>query len=306
MRKRVIERFKGDSGKITLVEAIRSQRLVQGNEELARDLAAQAQLTEVNAGQVLIEQGASDNDIFFILAGRFEVVVNGRKIAERGFGEHVGEMAATVPSLPRSATIKACEEGVVAKLTANDLTSLGDKYPSIWRQISKTLADRLYQRNSFVRAPHEQLRVFVISSSEALSVAYAIQELFAHDPFNITLWTNGVFRASCYAVESLIAALDASDFAIAILQGDDVTEVRGERRPVPRDNVLFELGLFIGHLGRHRSFLLEPVQQDVKLPSDLSGISTLGYYPGAESELTRLLGPSCNKLRRIFNEMGPR
>ena len=247
-------------------------------------------LVETNAGQTVIEQGASDNDIYFLLAGRFEIVVNGRKIAERGPGEHVGEMAAAVPSLPRSATVRALETGVVARLSADALADLGAKYGFIWRQIARVLADRLYQRNSFVRPPHAELRIFIISSVEGLKIANAIQEYFAHDAFNLTLWTNGVFRASQYPVESLVHVLDGSDFAIAVLQPDDVTVTRGTSRAVPRDNVLFELGLFIGHLGRHRSFLLEPLCQDVQLPSDLSGICTLGYKPGPETELLRLLG----------------
>jgi predicted nucleotide-binding protein len=288
------------------LEGLKALRLVQGNDALVNDLIERIELQEVEAGETLIQQGASDNEIYLILAGRLEVVVNGRKIAERGPGEHVGEMAAAVPSLPRSATVRGVETGVVAKLSADALADLGTKYGFIWRQIARVLADRLYQRNSFIRPPHAELRVFIISSVEGLKIANAIQEYFAHDPFNTTLWTNGVFRASQYPVESLIHALDGSDFAVAILQPDDVTVSRGTSRPVPRDNVLFELGLFIGHLGRHRSFLLEPLYQDVQLPSDLSGICTLGYKPGPEAELVRLLGPSCNKLRRIFNELGPK
>lgn len=302
----LIERFRGPEKRSALLEALRALRLVQGNDDLANDLADRVELLELGPGETLIQQGASDNEIYLILAGRFEVVVNGRKIAERGPGEHVGEMAATVPSLPRSATVRAVEVGVVGKLPADALAETGNKHGFIWRQIARVLADRLYQRNSFIRPPHAELRVFIISSVEGLKIANAIQEYFAHDPFNITLWTNGVFRASQYPVESLIHALDGSDFAIAILQPDDVTVSRRTSRPVPRDNVLFELGLFIGHLGRHRSFLLEPLCQDVQLPSDLSGICTLGYKPGSEPELIRLLGPACNKLRRIFNEMGPK
>ena len=80
---------------------------------------------------------------------------------------------------------------------------------------------------------------------------------------------------------------------------------RGETKATPRDNVLFELGLFIGRLGRLRSILLEPAAANVKLPSDLSGITTIPYQPGAESDLLTLLAPACNQLRRLFKEVGP-
>ena len=49
-------------------------------------------------------------------------------------------------------------------------------------------------------------------------------------------------------MESLERELDQSDFAIAIAQPDDLTESRGEAKPTPRDNVIFELGFFMGRL----------------------------------------------------------
>jgi CRP/FNR family cyclic AMP-dependent transcriptional regulator len=298
----VIERF---SKPEVLADALLGQRSVRGHESLARELAACVRLRSIGEGQSLIEQGGDDNDIFFILAGRFEIDVNGRKIAARGPGDHVGEMAAILPSLRRSATVRALETGVVATLSATELMTLADRFPSMWRHFAGALAERLFQRNSLVTATHAEIKVFVISSAEALPVARAVQEIFVHDPFRVTLWTDGVFRASQYAVESLVQMLDVSDFAIAIAQADDFVQSRGETKATPRDNVLFELGLFIGRLGRLRTFLLEPRQTDVKLPSDLSGITTIPYESGTEAQLLALLGPPCNRLRRLFNEIGP-
>jgi CRP-like cAMP-binding protein len=62
--------------------------------------------------------GGDDNDLYFLLAGRYEIGVNGRIIAIRGPGEHVGEMAAILPSLRRSATVQSSESGAVAKLNS--------------------------------------------------------------------------------------------------------------------------------------------------------------------------------------------
>ena len=52
-----------------------------------------------------------------------------------------------------------------------------------------------------------------------------------------------------------------------------MTESRGKPWPVPRDNVIFELGLFMGRLGKERAILMEPRDEDVKLPSDLAGVT---------------------------------
>ena len=48
-------------------------------------------------------------------------------------------------------------------------------------------------------------------------------------------------------------ALDQFDFAVMILSPDDMTESRDQSYASPRDNVLFELGLFMGRLGRTAS-----------------------------------------------------
>ncbi|MBB2671542.1 UNVERIFIED_ORG: hypothetical protein GGE44_001093 [Rhizobium esperanzae] len=62
----------------------------------------------------------------------------------------------------------------------------------------------------------DKIRVFIISSVEGLPVACAIQDAFEHDPFTCTVWTDGVFRIANYTMESLEAAIDDSDFAIAV------------------------------------------------------------------------------------------
>lgn len=61
-------------------------------------------------------------------------------------------------------------------------------------------------------------------------------------------------------------------FAIVLLTGDDEGGVRGsgESRPRGRQNVVFELGFFIGALGRRRVVVL--YEDGVELPSDMSGV----------------------------------
>lgn len=145
-----------------------------------------------------------------------------------------------------------------------------------------------------------------MSSVEALPIAQVIQNHFAHDSFIVTVWTNGVFRVSNYNIESLEKVLDDSDFAVAIAQPDDLTTVRGKEKHTPRDNVVFELGMFIGRLGRRRTFLLEPRGEEVKLPTDLAGIQTLGYRYGHKNDLPSLLAPTCNEIRNAIQELGPR
>ncbi len=61
-------------------------------------------------------------------------------------------------------------------------------------------------------------------------------------------------------------------FAVILLTGDDDGGVRGsgERHPRARQNVVFELGFFIAALGRSKVAVL--YEEDVELPSDMSGV----------------------------------
>lgn len=300
----MIERFQGPRGREILVEALKSQKIVCGSIGLAEEIAAAGELIEIKQGTTIIDQGGEDNDIYLIVAGEFDIVVNGRTINRRFPNDHVGEMAAIQPTQRRSATVVASETSVVSKLTEPQLTDLGRKYPEIWRYIAKELARRLEQRNSLVTTIHEKVRLFIISSAEALEIARAIQNAFEYDPITVTVWTDGVFRASWYPIESLEKQVDQSDFAIAIAQPDDTTKTRGTDVATPRDNVIFELGLFIGRIGRLRSFLLEPRGEEVKLPTDLAGITTVPYKFDSK-DTAGAIAPACNRIRAIIKELGP-
>ena len=288
----MIERFSGTTGKQALSEQLSEQILVNGDQALVQDLAGAGRLQEFQRDSVIIEQGAHDSDVHFILAGRCRIVVNGRVLpVHRNAGTHVGEMAAIQPSQPRSATVIAEECTVTLCVPVADFITLASKYPSVWRLVAKELSRRLVQRNALVSSTHDKIRVFIMSSAESLSIARAIQNGLEYDPFLVTIWTDGVFRASSYPIESLEAQVDASDFAIAIAHGDDTTEVRGKTWPTPRDKVVFELGFFMGRLGRERAILVEPRGEEVMLPSDLAGLTTISYKwspqrnhrgPGAE------------------------
>lgn len=297
-------RFAGDSGLRVLIDTLKDQKMVGGNAELAEHIAKVGEVIEVTGKAAIITQGDGDNDVYLIVAGSFDIVVNGRVVAGRFPNDHVGEMAAIQHTQTRSATVVARENSVVVKLPEAELSRLGAKYPDIWRFFAKELARRLQQRNALVTAVSDQIRVFIISSAESLEIARTIQNAFDHDPFRVVVWTDGVFRASYYAIESLERALDQSDIAIAVAEPDDITESRGERRGTPRDNVIFELGFFMGRLGRHRSLLVEPRGEEIKLPSDLAGITTITYKYDAKN-LTASLATACNKLREIIKELGP-
>jgi len=303
---RMIDRFAGESGRASLIEVLVEQRLILGNEDLATRFVESGELVEIDQGSQFITQGHQDTDVYFIISGAVEVRVHDRVVAVRGPQDHIGEMSAVVPSASRAASVVATEPTLALKVASTTFKAAADSHPSVWRHVTKQLVERLIQRNRLVLPSHEAALVFVICSTEAIPVAREIQNQFQHDKFFVKIWTEGTFRASQYALDSLEDQLDQSDFAIAIVTPDDLVESRGEAQSAPRDNVIFELGMFVGRLGRNRSFLLEPRGDEIRLPSDLKGITTVGYSVKKGAELAVRLGPACNEMRTIFNELGPK
>lgn len=142
-------------------------------------------------------------------------------------------------------------------------------------------------------------RLFVGSSKESLSIAYAVQENLDNDA-EVTVWDQGVFDLSSYTLEQLLSELEEFDFGLFIFAPDDITKIRGKERKTVRDNVIFELGLFVGRLGRERCFVLIPKGElRPDLPSDLFGLNVAEFNPQRRNgRLKAALGPACNTIRQ--------
>ena len=141
-QKSTLKRFEGSEGRLHLIDALKSQPLVR-DEDLAVEVARLLKLEEIPAGTKLIEQGASDTDLFLILSGAFSVAINGRVVARMKAGGHVGEMAVVDPATPRSASVTATCDSVVARIAEPDFSTLADRFPRLWRRIAVELASRL-------------------------------------------------------------------------------------------------------------------------------------------------------------------
>jgi CRP-like cAMP-binding protein len=129
-----------------LVQALRAQKAVGQESAVALALARSVVLAEFQRGRTLIKQDASDNTLYFLLSGSVAVLVNGREIATRAAGEHVGEMALLDPGARRSATVVATEPTVTARITERSFSAVADRYPRLWRAIAAELGQRLRQR----------------------------------------------------------------------------------------------------------------------------------------------------------------
>lgn len=120
-------------------------------------------------------------------------------------------------------------------------------------------------------------KLFIGSSSEGMQIAKDLERSLS-GAVQVVRWDQDVFRPSSYVLPSLLTAAADVDFAVLVATPDDMTEKRGESKPVARDNIILEFGLFVGVLGLERTFLL--AAGDLDLPSDILGLTRLPFRHG--------------------------
>ena len=147
--------------------------------------------------------------------------------------------------------------------------------------------------------------MFVGSSREGLHVAEAIQQNL-DNVCEVIPWSQGVFGLGEAYLYSLLDAVEKYDFAVLVLTADDQTTARGSAEHSPRDNVIFELGLFLGGMGRARTFIVHDRSVPLKIPSDLAGIAKTSYVPPEKGTWKSALGSATAEISGRVRELGPR
>ena len=148
-------------------------------------------------------------------------------------------------------------------------------------------------------------KLFIGSSAEGSAVAHYLQDVLeGRKVCEVTVWDQGVFEPGSYALEKLLEVAGKNDFAVLIASPDDTTVSRGDTTPSARDNVILELGLFIGALGRDRAYLL--ATGDVKLPTDTFGLTRLKYQERADGNLQAAVSPAALQIKEQVAKHGSR
>jgi len=147
-------------------------------------------------------------------------------------------------------------------------------------------------------------RLFIGCSTESLNIADAINENLDHS-CEVTIWRNGTFKLSNNTIDSLTEKASSVDFAAFIFSPDDIATVRNAEEKVVRDNVIFELGLFIGTIGKQRCFIVKPRNVDLHFPTDLLGITTTDYEPKrSDGDVTSALTFACSLIKKEIEGLG--
>jgi len=147
-------------------------------------------------------------------------------------------------------------------------------------------------------------KLFIGSDAESLEVARAIQIELDYDA-EVTLWTQGILRLTKSTLGSLLSHLNIAEFGVFVFSPSDVVEIRGERQSAIRDNVLFELGLFMGRLGREKTFFILPRSaSNIRLPTDLLGI-TPATFDDERKDVQASVGAACSAIRIAIRQARP-
>jgi hypothetical protein len=129
--------------------------------------------------------------------------------------------------------------------------------------------------------------VFFGSATEGLKIAEKLTMALS-EVATCRLWKHGVFGLSQGTLESLIATTRGADFAVLLVTADDLATKKGKRTHVPRDNIVFEIGLFMGSIGRERTFIVCTKDSLAGLPSDLAGITAAPLSPRSPKEIEQV------------------
>ena len=296
----------GKAGERLATDLLLRQKLINGNKQLAESIFRAARLCEFQTGDIIVEEGSEETDIYFILTGNTAIEVHGRQVANRPAGQHIGEMALINSALPRSATARATEKTTCAVVSEPDFTKIATEHSELWRNLAIELSEKLRERGKFLAPPNETPDIFIGCSREMLPIAQQIQLALNGQPMLTTIWTDSFFRASKTTIESLLEGFNKFDFAILVLGKEDLVTSRSKTKPAPRDNVVFELGLAMGALSRERTFMVYEQGLDIKIPSDLLGVTPMTYRDGAANTLATRIAPVDTQIRLEVEEKGPK
>lgn len=130
-------------------------------------------------------------------------------------------------------------------------------------------------------------RVFLGSSAQQAKLLESLQRGL-EEVAQVEPWTTS-FSPGTITLDRLVELTRAVDFAVFVFAQDDWTTAgaappsAGEGQAAPRDNVVFEAGLFGGALGIRRTFILHA--SGARLPTDLLGLTCIRYHAnGGDAE----------------------
>ena len=145
--------------------------------------------------------------------------------------------------------------------------------------------------------------VFIGSSHSARRIAEEVKRHLVSKGLDVDIWDEGIFPASQVTIEALEDAPSTYDFSVLILTPHHEVTNNNKDAFLPSCNVVFELGLFMGSIGRKRTFTICDIKVLDSMFADLAGVTVAKFRFGHESE-KKDLDAACNTIQRAINSFG--
>jgi predicted nucleotide-binding protein len=150
--------------------------------------------------------------------------------------------------------------------------------------------------------PSAKPKIFIASSTPALPLAKKLKAKLEEGGekervADVVLWSDGAFGLGGVILNTLQEQAAQVDFAVVLFTADDAGLA-------PRDNCVFELGLFMGALGldSQRSLLLRT--KDSSLLSDLGGLVSAELPAANDAREDELIKRAVEQIKSSVKKMG--
>ncbi|MDR0969523.1 MAG: nucleotide-binding protein [Lentimicrobiaceae bacterium] len=147
----------------------------------------------------------------------------------------------------------------------------------------------------------EKVKIFIGSATKDTDLVTKITELLLNQPnLKIIPWTEG-FDLSKYTLDNLIDRCNECKYAIFVLGESEKTKKNGKIISIPRDNVIFEIGMFSKKNGKENTFLLVPDSPNFHLFTDYAGVTHEKYCRNS-LDIDTVINNFCEKVLTRINQ----
>jgi len=162
-------RLAGPENVDKLADALSAQPTLKGNAKAIQQIAEEGSVLVFTDGELLLTEKHDDDDMFFVVSGKVEVLIKGNHVAFRHAPSVVGEVACLHPNQPRMASVRAVGDVTVVRVARTLLNKI-DPVPSAslrWELAILSLS-RLLERNKHFLRRNDSPRIFLASARESI------------------------------------------------------------------------------------------------------------------------------------------
>lgn len=171
-----------DDYKPTLLSQILREHFVSGSPNAIALVEAGARYLTLEPGEVLLRQGESGDDVYFVLSGRLRAQTEaGTILGEAGRGEPVGELAMFTGE-PRSASVVALRRTIVAKISRELIERAIAHRPEMALSLARRVIERFRAQDELRRPPNVPVTVCLLPITPGVDAAQFARTLRSQQP----------------------------------------------------------------------------------------------------------------------------